>query len=158
MASAETATGSSPSARSRSARAMATSVLPTPVGPKIAITRTARSIVRRGSVHIATGLSTTPDARAGALEAASAAARALNGRPCDLAVLFASGAHLAEPEGTLAALHEVPAPPTLGGRGAAGGGGGGGRGGGPRAGGGGGRGRRCRSGRPRWARARCSRS
>jgi small ligand-binding sensory domain FIST len=72
------------------------------------------------SVHIATGLSTTPDARAGALEAASAAARALNGRPCDLAVLFASGAHLAEPEVTLAAVHEMLGPMTLVGCGAGG--------------------------------------
>ena len=72
------------------------------------------------SVHIATGLSTTPDARAGALEAASAAARALNGRPCDLAVLFASGAHLAEPEVTLAAIHEMLGPMTLVGCGAGG--------------------------------------
>jgi small ligand-binding sensory domain FIST len=72
------------------------------------------------SVHIATGLSTTPDARAGALEAASAAARALDGRPCDLAVLFASGAHLAAPETTLAAIHEMLAPATLVGCGAGG--------------------------------------
>ena len=72
------------------------------------------------SVHIATGLSTTPDARAGALEAASAAARGLNGRPCDLAVLFASGAHLAAPETMLAAIHEMLAPMTLVGCGAGG--------------------------------------
>src|SRR5215210_9012277 len=104
------ASGSSPAARSRSASAMATSVLPTPVGPKIAITRTARSIVRRVSVHIATGLSTTPDARAGALEAASAAARGLGDRPCDLVVMFASGTHLAAPDATLAAIHEMLAP------------------------------------------------
>ena len=99
---------------------MATSVLPTPVGPKMAITRTARSIVRRVSVHIATGLSTTPDARAGALEAASAAARGLNGRACDLAILFASGAHLAAPDATLAAVHEMLSPMTLIGCGAGG--------------------------------------
>ena len=78
------------------------------------------SIVRRVSVHIATGLSTTPDARAGALEAASAAARGLDGRPCDLAVLFASGAHLAAPEATLAAVHEMLSPMTLVGCGAGG--------------------------------------
>ena len=86
----------------------------------MAITRTGRSIVRRVSVHIATGLSTTPDARAGALEAASAAARGLDGRPCDLAVMFASGAHLAAPETTLAAVHEMLAPMTLVGCGAGG--------------------------------------
>ncbi len=72
------------------------------------------------SVHIATGLSTTPDARAGALEAASAAARGLGGRPCDLAVLFASGAHLAAPEVTLAAIHEMLGPMVLVGCGAGG--------------------------------------
>src|SRR4051794_41681514 len=103
---------------------MATSVLPTPVGPKIAITRggrsTSGSIVRRVSVHIATGLSTTPDARAGALEAASAAARGLGDRACDLVVMFASGAHLAAPHDTLAAVHDMLAPATLIGCGAGG--------------------------------------
>jgi small ligand-binding sensory domain FIST len=72
------------------------------------------------SVHIATGLSTTPDARAGALEAASAAARGLDGRPCDLTVLFASGAHLAAPDATLGAVHEMLNPMTLVGCGAGG--------------------------------------
>ena len=72
------------------------------------------------TVHIATGLSTTPDARAGALEAASAAARGLDGRPCDLAVLFASGAHLAAPDATLGAVHEMLSPMTLVGCGAGG--------------------------------------
>jgi small ligand-binding sensory domain FIST len=72
------------------------------------------------SVHIATGLSTTPDARAGALEAASAAARGLNGLTCDLAVMFASGAHLESPEASLAAVHEMLAPMTLVGCGAGG--------------------------------------
>ena len=71
-------------------------------------------------MHIATGLSTTPDARTGALEAASAAARGLNGRSCDLAVLFASGAHLAAPDATLAAVHEMLNPMTLVGCGAGG--------------------------------------
>lgn len=72
------------------------------------------------SVHIATGLSTTPDARTGALEAASAAARGLNGRPCDLVVMFAAGAHLAAPEATLEAVHEMLSPESLVGCGAAG--------------------------------------
>ena len=72
------------------------------------------------SVYIATGLSTTPDARAGALEAASAAARGLRGRPCDLVVLFAAGAHLAAPETTVAAVHEMLEPATLVGCGAGG--------------------------------------
>ena len=118
------ASGLSPSSRSRSASASATSVLPTPVGPKIAITPadgdTRGSIVRRVSVHIATGLSTTPDARAGALEAASAAARGLGERSCDLVVLFASGAHLTAPEATLAAVHEMLDPTALIGCGAGG--------------------------------------
>src|SRR3954468_19853114 len=120
MASAEIATVSSPRVRNRSASAIATPVLPTPVGPKIAMTCMARSIVRQVGVHIATGLSTTPDARTGALEAASAAARGLRGRACDLAILFASGAHLAEPEVTLAAIHEMLVPMTLVGCGAGG--------------------------------------
>jgi small ligand-binding sensory domain FIST len=72
------------------------------------------------SVHIATGLSTTPDARAGALEAASAAARGLGERSCDLVVLFASGAHLTAPEATLAAVHEMLDPAALIGCGAGG--------------------------------------
>src|SRR5215217_885460 len=120
MASAEMATGSSWWSRSRCPSAIATSVFPTPVGPKMAITRTTRSIVRRVSVHIATGLSTTPDARAGALEAASAAARGLGDRPCDLVVMFASGTHLAAPDVTLAAVQEMLAPATLIGCGAGG--------------------------------------
>src|SRR5215216_372191 len=120
MASAEMATGSSWWSRSRCPREIATSVFPTPVGPKMAMTRTPRSIVRRVSVHIATGLSTTPDARAGALEAASAAARGLDGRACDLAVMFASGAHLESPETTLVAVHEMLSPMTLVGCGAGG--------------------------------------
>ncbi len=78
------------------------------------------SIVTAVSVHIATGLSTTPDARTGALEAASAAARGLHGRPCDLVVMFASGAHLAAPEATLEAVHELLSPEALIGCGAAG--------------------------------------
>ena len=72
------------------------------------------------SVHIATGLSTTPDARAGALEAGSAAARGLGQRSCDLVVMFASGAHLGAPDATLAAVHEMLAPATLIGCGAGG--------------------------------------
>ena len=77
-------------------------------------------MVIRVSVHIATGLSTTPDARTGALEAASAAARGLGDRPCDLVVMFASGAHLAAPEAALEAVHEMLAPESLIGCGAAG--------------------------------------
>src|SRR4051794_41819571 len=104
MASAETATGSSPRARSRSARAIATAVLPTPVGPKTAMTCTA-SQYRHCSmpVRIGTGLSTVLEPRVAAFEAASAAAAELGGHDCDLAVVFASGGLLAGPEGGLEA-------------------------------------------------------
>ena len=52
-------------------------------------------------VRIGSGLSTEADARFGAAEAAAAARDALGGRACDIAVVFASGAHLAAPEATL---------------------------------------------------------
>jgi small ligand-binding sensory domain FIST len=71
-------------------------------------------------VHIGTGLSLVPDARTGALEAAAAAASGLNGHSCDLAIVFASGAHLAAPETTLEAIHEILAPEGLIGCGAGG--------------------------------------
>ena len=71
-------------------------------------------------VRIGSGLSTDPDARFGAAEAAAAARDALGGRPCDLAVVFASGAHLAAPEATLEGIHEALAPAALVGCGAAG--------------------------------------
>jgi len=71
-------------------------------------------------VRIGSGLSTEPDARSGAAEAAAAARDALGGRPCDLAVVFASGAHLAAPEATLEGIHAALAPAELIGCGAAG--------------------------------------
>jgi small ligand-binding sensory domain FIST len=71
-------------------------------------------------VRIGTGLSLVPDARTGALEAATAAANLLGGAPCDLAIVFAAGAHLAAPEATLAAIHEILAPEGLVGCGAQG--------------------------------------
>jgi small ligand-binding sensory domain FIST len=71
-------------------------------------------------VRIGSGLSTDPDARFGASEAAAAARDALGGRPCDLAVVFASGAHVVAPEATLEAIHETLAPAALVGCGAAG--------------------------------------
>src|SRR4051794_41363828 len=81
MASAETATGSSPRARRRSASAIATAVLPTPVGPKTAMTCTA-SQYRQSSmpVRIGTGLSTVLEPRIAAFEAAAAAGAELGGR------------------------------------------------------------------------------
>jgi small ligand-binding sensory domain FIST len=72
------------------------------------------------SVRVGTGLSTASDARAGALAAAVAARDGLRGAPCDLAVVFASGSHLAAPEATLEAVHEILAPGELVGCGAGG--------------------------------------
>jgi small ligand-binding sensory domain FIST len=71
-------------------------------------------------IRIGSGLSTEADARFGAAEAAAAARDALGGRDCDLAVVFASGAHLAAPEATLEGIHETLAPAELVGCGAAG--------------------------------------
>jgi len=64
-------------------------------------------------VRIGTGLSTHPDPAASAAEAAAVARDGLGGRPCDLVVLFVSGAHLVAPEATLEAVHEVLAPDQL---------------------------------------------
>ncbi len=72
------------------------------------------------TVRIACGLSTASDPHAGALEAASDVAAALDGSRIDLAVVFASGAHLAQPETTLAGVHDVLAPDVLIGCGAGG--------------------------------------
>jgi small ligand-binding sensory domain FIST len=66
------------------------------------------------------GLSTDPDPRAGAAEAALAARAGLGGEPCDVALVFASGTHLAAPETLLEAVHEVLDPAALAGCGAGG--------------------------------------
>jgi small ligand-binding sensory domain FIST len=66
-------------------------------------------------VRIGTGLSTSPDQRAGALEATLSARDGLAGAPCDLAIVFASGTHLAAPEAVLEAVHEGLAPAQLAG-------------------------------------------
>jgi small ligand-binding sensory domain FIST len=71
-------------------------------------------------VRIGSGLSTDPDVRIGAIEAASAAREALDGDPADLVMVFACGAHLAAPEATLEGVHEALAPSTLVGCGAGG--------------------------------------
>jgi small ligand-binding sensory domain FIST len=71
-------------------------------------------------VRIGTGLSTAPDPRAAAMEAAGLARLALEGEACDLAVVFASGAYLAAPETTLEAVREALAPEGLIGCGAGG--------------------------------------
>ena len=72
------------------------------------------------SVRIACGLSTAADPRAGAVEAAARVAAELGTVAIDLAVVFASGAHLADPEATLAGVHEALAPDVLIGCGAGG--------------------------------------
>src|SRR3954471_15180820 len=112
---------------------MATAVFPTPVGPKTAITAggaTAASMAGWPAcpqyrhfgmpVRIGTGLSTAPDPRAAALEAAEAARAMLGAERCDLAVVFASGAYLAAPEATLEAVQDALAPDGLIGCGAGG--------------------------------------
>src|SRR3954451_6251665 len=71
-------------------------------------------------VRIGTGLSTVPDARVAALEAASAAASELDGAACELVVAFISGGILAAPEAALEAIHKILAPDTLIGCGAGG--------------------------------------
>jgi small ligand-binding sensory domain FIST len=71
-------------------------------------------------VRIGCGLSTEPGAREGAVEAAQAALRPLEGAEVDLAVVFAAGAHLAAPEVTLEAAHEALRPRELIGCGAGG--------------------------------------
>src|SRR4051794_35252901 len=72
------------------------------------------------AIRIGAGISTDPDERTGAIDAAAAARMALDGAPADLAVVFAAGAHLAAPEGTLEGVHEALLPETLIGCGAGG--------------------------------------
>ena len=72
------------------------------------------------SVRIACGLSTASDPRSAALDAARRVAAELDGSTVDLAVVFASGAHLAAPEATLEGVHEGLAPDVLVGCGAGG--------------------------------------
>jgi small ligand-binding sensory domain FIST len=71
-------------------------------------------------VRIGCGLSTDPDPRSGAIEAAQRAKVTLEGRRCDLALVFASGHHLASPESTLEGVGEALDPPQLAGCGAGG--------------------------------------
>ena len=65
------------------------------------------------AVRIGSGLSVAPDAREGAEDAAAQARLALDGAACDVAVVFASGAHLSAPEATLEAIHDTLAPGSL---------------------------------------------
>ena len=72
------------------------------------------------SARIACGLSTAADPHAGAIEAARKVAAELSGVSIDLAVVFASGAHLAAPEATLEGVHDELSPDVLVGCGAGG--------------------------------------
>jgi small ligand-binding sensory domain FIST len=71
-------------------------------------------------MRVGTGLSAEHDSPAGAAEAARAAAQGLGGAEADLALVFASGAHLADPEAMLAAVQDELAPAALVGCGAGG--------------------------------------
>jgi len=71
------------------------------------------------SIRIGAGVSADPDPLEGSAQAARAARAALAGRP-DLALVFASGAHLAAPEATLETVGDVLAPGALIGCGAGG--------------------------------------
>jgi small ligand-binding sensory domain FIST len=65
-------------------------------------------------------MSTDPDARVGAIEAASGARGSLEGATPELAIVFAAGAHLAAPEATLEGVQEALLPRNLIGCGAGG--------------------------------------
>ncbi len=71
-------------------------------------------------MRVGAGLSDELDSHAGAAAAARAAAQQLGGAEVDLALVFASGAHLADPEEMLAAVHAELAPAALAGCGAGG--------------------------------------
>jgi small ligand-binding sensory domain FIST len=72
------------------------------------------------TVRIATGLSTQPDPLAGGSEAAREAAEGLEGAEADVALVFASGGHLAAPEAMLEGINNALAPRALVGCGAGG--------------------------------------
>jgi len=72
------------------------------------------------TVSIGSGVSTEADGRVGAIEAATAARAGLGGAPADLAVVFASGSHLAAPEALLEGVYEALLPAGLVGCGAGG--------------------------------------
>lgn len=71
-------------------------------------------------VRIGSGLSTARDPRAGLEEATAAALAGLGGEPCDVAVVFAAGTYLDDPEATLSAVHAALEPDQLIGCGAGG--------------------------------------
>jgi small ligand-binding sensory domain FIST len=72
------------------------------------------------SVVIGTGVSEGIVPRDAAIQASIAAREALRGLPADVAIVFATGAHLAEPHSTLEGVHEALAPAALVGCGAGG--------------------------------------
>jgi small ligand-binding sensory domain FIST len=72
------------------------------------------------SVRAGAGISTHADPLAAGVAASEQAAAALSGSEVDLAVVFASGLHLAAPEATLEGVHGVLAPSALIGCGAGG--------------------------------------
>jgi small ligand-binding sensory domain FIST len=72
------------------------------------------------SVTIGCGLSTGPDPRVAAIDAAAQAGAALGRSRADLAIVFCSGAHLAAPEATLEGVYEALDPGQLVGCGAGG--------------------------------------
>jgi small ligand-binding sensory domain FIST len=72
------------------------------------------------AVRIGTGIANGDRPLDSAFEAARAAEAGLMGEPPDVAVVFASGEHLADPEATLAAVHDGLAPAALIGCGAGG--------------------------------------
>ena len=71
-------------------------------------------------MRVGTGLSDAHDSPVGAAVAARSAREALGGADVDLALVFASGAHLANPEAMLSAVHAELAPAALVGCGAGG--------------------------------------
>jgi small ligand-binding sensory domain FIST len=72
------------------------------------------------TVQVGAGLSTLGDPLQASVEAGRAAEAGLGGCPADLAVVFASGTHLAAPEALLQGVHDVLAPQALIGCGAGG--------------------------------------
>jgi len=71
-------------------------------------------------VRIGSGLSTLPDPRTAAIEAAAAARTGLERAHADLAIVFTAGLHLADPERTLDGVREALEPDVLVGCGAGG--------------------------------------
>lgn len=72
------------------------------------------------SVRAGAGISTHNDSLQAGAHAAGMAAAALQGAPVELAIVFASGAHLAAPSALLEGVHDAIAPQTLIGCGAGG--------------------------------------